>query len=60
MSAHDPSQAQSGPNGFDVPHGDHMGLDINAFGAPMLTSGDGFDRIGGPDVPGHIQLRWLC
>jgi hypothetical protein len=60
MSAYDPDQAQSQPSGFRFPYGDYMGLAMNACGGPMLTWGEGFDWVGGPDVPGHIQFRSTC
>jgi hypothetical protein len=60
ISAYDPAQAQSGPNGFAFPYGDYMGMTTSACGAPMLVWGEGFDWDGGPDVPGHIQFRSAC
>jgi hypothetical protein len=60
MSAYDPSQAQSGPNGFLFPYGDYMGLSLNACGAPALTWGEGQDWVGGASNPGHIEFRTLC
>jgi hypothetical protein len=60
MSAYDPSQAQSAPNGFDFPYGDYFGLALNGCGAPMLTWGEGIDWAGSPSTPGHIEFRTLC
>jgi len=56
LSAYDPSQAQSQPNGFVFPYGDYFGLELNACGAPHLTWGEGVSWVG----PGHIEYRTLC
>jgi hypothetical protein len=60
ISAYDPSQAQSAPNGFNFPYGDYFGLMLNSCGAPMLTWGEGLNWAGGPTNPGHIEFRTLC
>ena len=60
ISAFDPTQAQSAPNGFDFPYGDYFGLAVNGCGAPMLTWGEGIDWAGSPSTPGHIEFRTLC
>jgi hypothetical protein len=60
ISAYDPSQAQSAPNGFVFPYGDYYGLELNSCGAPMLIWGEGLDWAGGPSSPGHIEFRTLC
>jgi hypothetical protein len=60
LSAYDPSQSQSQPNGFGFPYGDYMGLEMNSCGAPLITWGEGHNWIGGPSAPGHIEFRSLC
>ncbi|HLX35511.1 MAG TPA: hypothetical protein VKR30_09765, partial [Candidatus Limnocylindrales bacterium] len=56
ISAYDPSQFQSQPNGFEFPYGDYFGLDVNSCGSPELTWGEGISYQG----PGHIEYRTLC
>ena len=60
ISAFDPAQAQSRPNGFVFPYGDYFGLEVNGCGSPMLTWGEGLDWAGGSSSPGHIEFRSLC
>jgi hypothetical protein len=60
ISAYDPNQAQSQPNGFMFPYGDYFGLAINTCGSPMLTWGEGQNYNGGASAPGHIEFRTLC
>lgn len=60
VSAYDPAQAQSQPNGFLFPYGDYMGLATGSCGAPMLTWGEGIDWVGGPSASGHIEFRTFC
>lgn len=60
MSAYDPSQSQSHPNGFEFPYGDYLGLAMNSCGAPLITWGEGHNWVGGPSAPGHIEFRSLC
>jgi hypothetical protein len=60
MSSFDPTQSQSGPNGFLFPYGDYFGLHMNSCGAPALTWGEGINWVGGPTAPGHIEFRTLC
>jgi hypothetical protein len=60
VSAYDPSQAQSQPNGFLFPYGDYLGIGTNGCGAPMLTWGEGQDWVGGASAPGHVEFRSMC
>lgn len=60
ISAYDPAQAQSFPNGFLFPYGDYFELRMNACGAPMVTWGEGIDWAGGATAPGHVEFRSLC
>jgi hypothetical protein len=60
LSAYDPSQSQSQPNGFGFPYGDYMGMAMNSCGAPLITWGEGHNWVGGPSAPGHIEFRSLC
>jgi hypothetical protein len=60
ISAYDPSQAQSAPNGFAFPYGDYFGLALNGCGSPMLTWGEGLNWAGGASNPGHVEFRTLC
>lgn len=60
VSAYDPTQAQSQPNGFMFPYGDYMGMGINGCGSPMLTWGEGQDWVGGASAPGHVEFRSMC
>ena len=60
LSAYDPSQSQSQPNGFGFPYGDYMGMAMNSCGAPLITWGEGHNWVGGPSAPGNIEFRSLC
>jgi len=60
MSAYDPSQSQSQPNGFGFPYGDYMGMAMSSCGAPLITWGEGHNWVGGPSAPGHVEFRSLC
>jgi hypothetical protein len=60
ISAYDPAQSQSQPNGFLFPYGDYFGLALNRCGSPMLTWGEGHNWVGGASAPGHIEYRTLC
>lgn len=60
MSAYDPTQSQSRPSGFVFPYGDYFALAVNSCGSPMLSWGEGFNWVGGPTAPGHIEFRTLC
>jgi hypothetical protein len=57
----DPTQSQSGPNGFLFPYGDYFGLVLSpSCGKPLLTWGEGHNWVGGPSDPGHVEFRSLC
>ena len=63
VSVFDPSQSQSGPNGFLFPYGDYTGIALNPncrTRAPVITWGEGHDWLGGPSAPGHIEFTSLC
>jgi len=62
VSVFDPSQSQSGPNGFLFPYGDYTGLalDPNCRNRAIMTWGEGRDWVGGPAAPGHIEYGTFC
>jgi hypothetical protein len=60
ISQFDPTQSQSGPNGFLFPYGDYLGLVVEPnCGRPLFAWGEG-NWVGGPSAPGHVEFRSLC
>jgi len=62
ISAYDPSQSQSGPNGFLFPYGDYTGLTLNPScrNQAAMVWGEGHDWVGGATAPGHIEYGAFC
>jgi hypothetical protein len=62
VSVFDPSQTQSGPNGFLFPYGDYTGLALNPScrNGPVVVWGEGHNWVGGPSAPGHVEYASFC